>query len=147
VIATNECDYLGEEADLRFKRTRLSDEALAMVARRFRSLGEPTRLKILSKIEDGERTVGQLVEEIGSSQANVSKHLKVLLDAGVLSRRIQKTSVYYSISDPVILKICDVVCDGVAKDLKSRIEAFGVQLKPERARRTRPILPSVDVNA
>jgi DNA-binding transcriptional ArsR family regulator len=125
------------------KRTRLSDEALAMVARRFRSLGEPTRLKILSKMEDGERTVGQLVEEIGSSQANVSKHLKVLLDAGVLSRRIQRTSVYYAISDPVILKICDVVCDGVADDLKSRIEGFGIRLKPERARRTRQILSSV----
>jgi DNA-binding transcriptional ArsR family regulator len=122
---------------LAFDRTRLSDEALEMVARRFRSLGESTRLKILSKIEDGEKTVGQLVDQIGSSQANVSKHLKVLLDAGVLARRVQGTSVYYSISDPVILKICNVVCDGVADNLKSRIEGFGIRLKSKRARQTK----------
>ena len=108
-----------------------------MVARRFRSLGETTRLKILSMIEGRELTVGQLVEQIGSSQANISKHLKVLLDAGVLARRVQGTSVYYSISDPVILKICDVVCDGVAENLKSRMEGFGIQLNPKRAKRTK----------
>jgi DNA-binding transcriptional ArsR family regulator len=117
--------YKEQEAELAYDRRRLSDAALDMVARRFRSLGEPMRLRILSL---GERTVGQLVDQLGSSQANISKHLKVLSDAGVLARRVQGTSVYYSISDPVILKICDVVCDGVADSLKSRIEGFGYHL-------------------
>jgi DNA-binding transcriptional ArsR family regulator len=120
--------YKEQEAELAYDRRRLSDAALDMVARRFRSLGEPMRLRILSLIEGGERTVGQLVDQLGSSQANISKHLKVLSDAGVLARRVQGTSVYYSISDPVILKICDVVCDGVADSLKSRIEGFGYHL-------------------
>ena len=111
-----------------YDRRQLSEAALDMVARRFRALGEPMRLKILSLIEGGERTVGQLVDQLGSSQANISKHLKVLSDAGVLARRVHGTSVYYSISDPVILKICDVVCDGAAESLKSRIEGFGYRL-------------------
>ena len=117
-----------------FDRIRLSDQALEMVALRFRSLGEPTRLKILSLIEGGEMTVGQLVDHLRCSQANISKHLKVLMDAGVLSRRVCGTSVYYSIRDPVVLKICDVVCDGVADGLKSRIESFGYRLAPKQAR-------------
>ena len=105
-----------------------------MVASRFRSLGEPTRLKILSLIEGGEMTVGQLVGRLGFSQANISKHLKVLTEAGILSRRVQGTSVYYSIGDPVILKICDVVCDSAADALKSRAEDFGYRLMPKVAR-------------
>ena len=116
-------------------RMRLSDQALDLVAMRFRSLGEPTRLKILRFLEGGELSVGQLVERLQSSQANVSKHLKVLVDAGVLSRRVQGTSAYYSIGDPVILKICDTVCNGLAENLRTQAQGFGLELAPRRQRR------------
>ncbi len=113
-------------------RMSLSDEALEMIAGRFRSLGEPTRLKILRLLENGEMSVGQLVQRLSSSQANVSKHLRVLVDTGLLSRRVQGTSAYYSICDPVVLKICDTVCNSLAENLKSQVEAFGYQFTPKR---------------
>ncbi len=115
-----------------FDRMKLSDEALELIAERFRSLGEPTRLKILRLLENGEMSVGQLVQELRSSQANISKHLRVLTGTGLLSRRVQGTSAYYSISDPMILKICDTVCNSLAENLKSQVEAFGYQFTPRR---------------
>jgi DNA-binding transcriptional ArsR family regulator len=116
-------------------RMFLSDGALELIAGRFRSLGEPIRLKILRLLEGGEMSVGQLVEALHSSQANVSKHLKVLAGTGMLTRRVQGTSAYYSICDPVVLKICETVCDSLAENLKSQVEAFGYQLAPKRGKR------------
>ncbi len=110
------------------KRTQLSDQALESIAARFRSLSEPTRLKILWLLESSELSVGQLVERLNSSQANVSKHLKVLLDAGVLARRSSGTSAYYSISDPVILKICDTVCSSMTDKIRHQAEEFGLKV-------------------
>jgi ArsR family transcriptional regulator len=109
----------------------LSDEALEMIAARFRCLGEPIRLKILRTLEDGEANVGQLVEMLHATQANVSKHLKVLVDAGVLARRPQGTSAFYSVADPVVLNLCQTVCDDLAEKLKSQAEVFGLTLAEE----------------
>jgi DNA-binding transcriptional ArsR family regulator len=110
------------------KKVQLTDQALESIAGRFRSLSEPVRLKILWLLEGGEMSVGQLVERLNSSQANVSKHLKVLLDAGVLSRRSSGTSAYYSIGDPVILKICDAVCSSMAEKVRMQAEEFGLKV-------------------
>ena len=116
-------------------RMHVSDQALDMVAMRFRSLGEPMRLKILRLLEGGEMSVSQLVERLKSSQANISKHLKVLVSAGVLSRRVQGTSAYYSISDPVVIKICDTICNGLADGLRTQAEGLGYKLTPKSASR------------
>ncbi len=113
-------------------RRHLSDDALELVAMRFRSLGEPMRLKILRLLEVREMTVGQLVGQLHSSQANISKHLKVLVDAGILARRAEGTAAYYSIADPVIIAVCDTVCNGLAEKLKIRAEGFGVKLASQR---------------
>ncbi len=118
-------------------RMLLSDEALKLIAGRFRSLGEPTRLRILRLLEGGEMSVGHLVAELRTSQANVSKHLKVLVGVGMLTRRVRGTSAYYSICDPVVLKICDTVCNSLTENLKSQVEAFGYQLTPKRGHRRR----------
>jgi len=114
---------------------QLTDQALELVAARFRSLGEPLRLRILRLLEKGEMSVGQIVQRLQSSQANVSKHLKVLVGAGVLARRVQGTSAYYSICDPVILKICDTVCQGLEENLRSQAEGLGFRLAPKRRAR------------
>ncbi len=114
------------------EKPHLSDEVLEMVASRFRCLGEPIRLKIIRALEMEEANVGQLVEMLHATQANVSKHLKVLVDAGILSRRPQGTSAFYSIADPVVITLCEIVCDALAEKLRSQAEVFGLTVSEER---------------
>lgn len=71
----------------------------------------------------------ELAKSINTSQANVSKHLKLLLVAGVLSRRAQGTAAYYSITDPMINEICDTICDGMTKRMKKQAAGFGLKVK------------------
>jgi ArsR family transcriptional regulator len=111
---------------------KMTDEALELIAQRFRCMGEPMRLKILRSLEFGEKSVGELVAELGANQANISKHLKMLSDAGLLSRRSQGTSAYYSISDPMVLKLCTTVCEGVEEKLRAQAEGFGLTVARKR---------------
>ncbi len=101
----------------------LSEGALEMVAERFKALSEPMRLKLVYALMDGEKTVSELVQDTGGLQANVSKHLGVLLDAGVLGRRKQGLNAYYRIVDETVYELCDLVCgsihDRLAADLDS----------------------------
>lgn len=92
----------------------LSDQMIDLIARRFRMLGEPVRLRILQVLETGEQTVGQIVETLQANQSNLSRHLLALHDAGIVGRRQAGNSVFYSIADPVILKVCRIVCQGAA---------------------------------
>ena len=112
-----------------FGKVKLSEEALETVAVLFRSLGEVTRLKVLRLLEEKEMTVGELAKSTHSSQANISKHLKTLINAGVLSRRAQGTAAYYSIGDPMILEICDLICNGMTERVKNQAAGFGLKLK------------------
>ncbi len=112
-----------------FGKVKLSEEALETVAVLFRSLGEPTRLKILRLLEEKEMPVGELARAVNASQANVSKHLKLLLNAGVLARRAQGTAAYYSIVDPTIYTICDTICDGMMERMKKQAAGFGLKVK------------------
>jgi DNA-binding transcriptional ArsR family regulator len=88
----------------------LNDNNLEMVAERFRVLGDPLRLRLLNTLADQERSVAELVDSTESSQANVSKHLGVLLRAGLVRRRKEGYYVYYSCSDPSVFQLCNVVC-------------------------------------
>ena len=88
----------------------LSGKMAELVARRFRMLGEPFRLRILQALEPGERAVGELVEALDGNQPNVSRHLHMLHEAGIISRRREGNSIYYGIADPMIFKLCDLVC-------------------------------------
>ena len=73
------------------------DELVELIARRFRAIGEPMRIKLLDRLRDGEATVNELSEAIGASQQNVSKHLALLAEAGILGRRKDGNRVYYRI--------------------------------------------------
>jgi ArsR family transcriptional regulator len=101
----------------------LSEEALAMIARRFALLGEPMRLRLLHALFDGEKSVNTLVEASGGTQANVSRHLQALSEAGLLGRRKQGLQVFYSIADPTLFQLCELVCgsleEKVARDAKA----------------------------
>ncbi len=95
------------------------------VASRFRVLSDTNRLRIIqSLLEAGELNVGELVERLDMSQANVSKHLRILHEAGVLARRPQGTSAYYSVADPSISPLCDLVCDRLREQKVVEAELF-----------------------
>ena len=102
------------------KRTRhnpLSSDAIELVAARFRTLGEPIRIQLLQALQRGERNVTDLVAAVGSTQSNVSKHLRILQDAGLVGRRQDGNSVYYSIADPTVFALCDAVCSSIGTRL------------------------------
>jgi ArsR family transcriptional regulator len=100
----------------------LSEEALELVAERFKVLSEPLRLRLLNALIDGEKSVSELVEETGSLQANVSKHLGLLLDAGVVARRKEGLRSYYRIADKTVFELCDMVCGSLHDRLAADLE-------------------------
>jgi ArsR family transcriptional regulator len=102
----------------------LSDEALDLIAGRFRALGEASRLKLIQALEAGEKNVSELMRATGLTQANASRHLQTLTDAGILGRRKQGLNVLYSIADPGIFKLCEHVCGSVQRRLARRAKAF-----------------------
>lgn len=81
------------------------------IAKQFRILSDPMRLLILHSLRHGELSVSELVKLTGSSQPNISKHLAILHDNHLLNRRKEGTSVYFSISAPIIFKLCEMVCN------------------------------------
>jgi DNA-binding transcriptional ArsR family regulator len=104
----------------------LSTEALQMIANRFKILSEPLRLRMLQTLQDGEKSVTELTEAVESSQPNVSKHLKILQDGGLVKRQQQGNTVYYSIADESIFVLCETVCGSLETRLRSQAEIFAV---------------------
>jgi DNA-binding transcriptional ArsR family regulator len=88
----------------------LPDPVTELVAQRFRALGEPLRIRLIERLMEGEASVQDLVAATGAGQQNVSKHLGVLLHAGIVGRRKQGTFVYYRIVDEVVYGLCEQVC-------------------------------------
>jgi ArsR family transcriptional regulator len=101
-----------------------TDAGCEEVALRFRALSEPTRLKILRRLARGEASVGEIVDEVGGTQANVSKHLAVLHGSALVSRRKDGTRAVYRIADPTLLKICSMVCEGVEREARDWSDAI-----------------------
>jgi DNA-binding transcriptional ArsR family regulator len=97
----------------------LSDEVVELIARRFRVLAEPTRIKLLDHLRANEATVQELSDAVGSTQQNVSKHLGVLADAGIVARRRHGSSSSYRVVDESIFRLCEEVCGSVARRLES----------------------------
>jgi ArsR family transcriptional regulator len=95
----------------------LPDELVELVARRFRLIGEPMRVRLLDRLRTGEASVNELAAELGTSQQNVSKHLCVLADAGILGRRKERNHVYYRVADDGVLGLCDQVCGSIERQL------------------------------
>lgn len=103
---------------------KLSTEALILIADRFKVLSEPLRLRILHLLQEGEKSVGELTDAISTSQPNVSKHLKILQDAGIVKRNQVGNTVYYSIADQSIFTLCEAVCDSLEDRLKRQADIF-----------------------
>jgi ArsR family transcriptional regulator len=103
----------------------LSDEALVMIAHRFSVLAEPLRLRLIHALFEGEKSVNTLVELTGGTQGNVSRHLQTLTQAHILKRRKEGLQVFYSIADPSIFQLCDLVCGSLEKQIAKQAGIFG----------------------
>jgi DNA-binding transcriptional ArsR family regulator len=104
----------------------LPEAVLGDVASFFQALSEPTRLRVLNQLREGERKVGELAELAGTTTANVSRHLSLLQQRGIVLREGRGTSVYYRIADPAIYDLCDLVCGTVARQHVEQAQARGV---------------------
>lgn len=97
----------------------LTPEVLELIAERFKALAEPARLQIVNCLRTGELTVGELVEETGLGQANVSKHLQLLYSLRFVSRRKDGLFAYYSITDKHVFQLCDIMCGRIEAEMKA----------------------------
>lgn len=102
----------------------MTENMIEPVARRFRVLGEPQRLRILQVLKSGSRSVNEVVEAIGLSQPTASRHLRALFDSGMVSRKRSGTRVVYFISDPMVFELCDLVCSGVERQVRAELEGI-----------------------
>lgn len=105
-------------------RQNMSPALVDSLAERFKALGEPARLQLLLALRGGERTVGDLVERTGLGQANVSKHLQQLFQCGFITRRKEGTFAYYTIANPDVFMLCDVMCGHIEDEAKERRAAL-----------------------
>jgi len=96
----------------------LPNEALAQVAAYFQVLSEPTRLQILNMLRQQARSVGELAQLCGYSSANISRHLALLAQHGLVSRETRGNSAFFHIADPAVYQLCDLVCGSVARQLE-----------------------------
>jgi DNA-binding transcriptional ArsR family regulator len=103
----------------------LPDDLIELVAERFRTLSEPTRIKLLDRLREGEASPLELTELIGTTQQNVSKHLGVLQRAGIVARRKQGNFSYYRIIDEGVFSLCEAVCGSLQQQAESLQQLVG----------------------
>jgi DNA-binding transcriptional ArsR family regulator len=99
-------------------------EIFAAVADYFKMLSEASRLHILTCLKSGPMNVMELTEATGLGQANLSKHLKVLTQAGIVSRQPKGTSAFYEIADPMIFELCELACDRISERILQQTESL-----------------------
>ncbi len=96
----------------------LPPEALEQVATYFQALSEPTRLRILNFLRDGERSAGELAQLCGYTGANISRHMALLTARGLVARESRGTSVFFRIADDSVYALCDLVCGSIARQFE-----------------------------
>lgn len=99
-----------------------SIDALNQVADYFKVLSEVSRIIVLCSLKSGPRNVKEIMEDTGLGQANISKHLKILKDAGFVTRQPEGVSAYYEIADPIIFELCELVCDRLSIHLQEKVK-------------------------
>ena len=97
----------------------VDDDLAELIARRFRALGDPVRIRLLDRLQDGEQSVNELAHRLGAGQQNVSKHLSVLATAGILARRREGNHVYYRIADRGVVDLCAQVCGSLEQQVRA----------------------------
>lgn len=108
------------------------------VARYFSVLGEPTRLRILHALCQEEKCVNELIRETGLAQANASRHLGLMYQAGLLSRRREGTQVFYRVADPLYIELCRTVSTQLQSHAADHPEEGAVAPRPFPANEKEP---------
>jgi ArsR family transcriptional regulator len=90
------------------------------VAARFKALSDEGRLRLLSVLQRGERSVGELARALARPQPSVSQQLASLTHAGLVAARRQGNRTFYRIVDPTVLRICEAVCDSLGARARER---------------------------
>ena len=103
---------------------RASLETFESVANLFAVLADPTRLSILHLLEQQPAYVLEIVEGLGLKQSNVSKHLSVMYDAGLVKRERNGNQIRYSIGDELVFKLCNLVCQKLHREARSKERIF-----------------------
>jgi DNA-binding transcriptional ArsR family regulator len=101
---------------------KLPDTLFEPVAERLRLLADATRLRILNVLREGESSVVQIVGKVGASQPNVSRHLALLLRAGIVTRRPHGRQVHYRVVDPFVDQICEAICGSLRAHVDRQAE-------------------------
>lgn len=91
-----------------------SDEVFETAAEVFRVMSAPMRLKIISCLCNGEKNVSQLLEEISTTQPNMSQHLNTLYQSGVIGKRREGVQIFYRIINDRVVTLCRAVCTQIA---------------------------------
>jgi DNA-binding transcriptional ArsR family regulator len=105
----------------------LPDDLVELIADRFRVLGEPTRIKLLDRLREGEASVLELTGLVGTTQQNVSKHLGLLQRAGIVARRRRGSFTYYRIVDEGVFALCESVCGSLQEQVEALRRLVGDQ--------------------
>ncbi len=100
----------------------MPDEMIVSIAYRFKILSEPMRLKILRAICNGEKTVQEIVDEAEASQANISKHLSMMYESGLVDRRKDGLKCYYRLADDSVFKVCGLISNSIENNMKHRLK-------------------------
>lgn len=95
----------------------LPEALVELIAQRFRVIAEPMRIRLLDALRDGPLTINELTETLGASQQNVSKHIGVLAQAGIVAREKDGNRVRCSIADQTIFELCELVCGGLRQQV------------------------------
>lgn len=106
---------------------QLTPEMLELIAERFKVLAEPARLAILTALKGGELTVSELVDATQLGQANVSKHLNILLRHGFVDRRRDGVFARYSIIDRDVNRLCEIMCRRIEAVSSARIRLLAAR--------------------
>lgn len=117
---------LAEDGDSACLLAKLPPSALKLVAEFFKVLSEASRLQIVCALRNGPKNVTQIIEMTGLGQANVSKHLKMLAQAGIVSRDQQGVCVFYTIANPFVFELCELVCNSLSIQIQQQAEQIKV---------------------
>jgi ArsR family transcriptional regulator len=94
-----------------------------------KTLADPKRLMILHELRNSEKSVGQLVSSLELPQSNISHHLAIMRERGIVTARRDGTTIYYSLASPKIGQACDLV-QGVLRDQMSNMQSLAGSIRP-----------------
>ena len=104
------------------KKAKIDVDVFEMQAEICKTLSNPTRLRILHVLREGEKSVGELANLLGLKQSNLSQHLSIMRQATILKTRKEGSSIYYSVVNPKINTACDLVQELLIESIRRKQE-------------------------